>query len=143
VQCNISHNRQRGTLRGLHYQRAPHQEAKLIRCVRGALYDVAVDLRPESPTFRQWVGVELRASDRQPSRMLYVPEGFAHGFQTLQDDTEIVYQMSGFYAPEAAAGYRWNDPAFAVGWPEPIAVISERDRTYPDYTDSPSRSAES
>jgi dTDP-4-dehydrorhamnose 3,5-epimerase len=129
VQCNISHNRQRGTVRGLHYQQAPHQEAKLIRCVRGALYDVAIDLRAESPTFLEWVGVELRATSQQPSRM-----GFGHGFQTLEDDTEILYQMSEFYAPESARGYRWDDPAFSLTWPEPVRVISDRDRTYPDFT---------
>jgi dTDP-4-dehydrorhamnose 3,5-epimerase len=136
VQCNISHNRQRGTVRGMHYQQPPHQEAKLIRCVKGALYDVALDLRADSPTFREWVGVELRAADRQPSRMLYVPEGCAHGFQTLEDDTEILYQMSEFYAPESARGYRWDDPAFSLTWPEPVRVISERDRTYPDFADA-------
>jgi dTDP-4-dehydrorhamnose 3,5-epimerase len=133
VQCNISYNRQRGTVRGMHYQQAPHQEAKLIRCVRGALYDVVIDLRANSPTFRDWIGVELRAGERVLSKMLYVPEGFAHGFQTLEDDTEIFYQMSEFYAPESQRGYRWNDAAFSVRWPAPPAVISERDRTYPDF----------
>ena len=133
VQCNVSYNRMRGTLRGMHYQEAPHREAKLIRCVRGALYDVVIDLRPDSPTFRQWAAVELRGEPIQASRMLYVPEGFAHGFQTLEDDTEVFYQMSEFYAPEAARGFRWNDPAFSVDWPEPVRVISDRDRSYPDF----------
>jgi dTDP-4-dehydrorhamnose 3,5-epimerase len=126
----------------MHYQNPPHQEAKLIRCVRGALFDVVIDLRTGSPTFCQWVGVELRAGP-QLSRMLYVPEGFAHGFQTLEDDTEIFYQMSEFYAPQAGRGYRWNDPAFAVTWPEPVRVLSERDRTYPDFVDAGQRPATS
>jgi len=133
VQCNISYNRKRGTLRGMHYQEAPHQEAKLIRCVRGAVYDVIVDLRPESPTFREWVAVELRAGPGSPSHMVYVPEGFAHGFQTLEDDTEVFYQMSEFYAPHAASGFRWNDPAFTVEWPETVRAMSDRDRSYPDF----------
>jgi dTDP-4-dehydrorhamnose 3,5-epimerase len=97
------------------------------------MYDVIVDLRPESPTFRQWMAVELTADPGWPSRMVFVPEGFAHGFQTLQDDTEVVYHMSEFHAPEAASGFRWNDPAFGIEWPEPVRVISERDRTYPDF----------
>jgi dTDP-4-dehydrorhamnose 3,5-epimerase len=133
VQCNVSCNRRRGTLRGMHYQEAPNEEAKLIRCTRGALYDVIVDLRPDSPTLRQWVAVELSAQPGKPSGMLYVPAGFAHGFQTLEDDTEIFYQMSEFYAPEAARGFRWNDPTFGIEWPEPVRVISDRDRSYPDF----------
>jgi dTDP-4-dehydrorhamnose 3,5-epimerase len=133
AQCNVSCNDRRGTVRGMHYQAAPHQEAKLIRCSRGALYDVIVDLRPESPTFREWTGVELIAQPGRPSGMLYVPAGFAHGFQTLADDTEVLYQMSEFYAPDAARGFRWNDPAFAIAWPAPVSIISERDRTYPDF----------
>jgi dTDP-4-dehydrorhamnose 3,5-epimerase len=133
VQCNLSHNRQRGTLRGMHYQDNLDAEAKLIRCVRGALYDVAVDVRPDSPTFRQWTAVELRAEPGRPSRMLYLPEGMAHGFLTLEDDTEVFYQMSEFYAPQAARGFRWNDPAFSVDWPAPVRVISDRDRNYPDF----------
>lgn len=137
VQCNVSHNRARGTLRGMHYQEAPHEEAKLIRCARGAMYDVIVDLRPESPTYRQWAGFELRAAAGRPSRMVYLPAGFAHGFQTLEDDTEVFYQMSEFYAPEAQRGFRWNDPAFAIEWPEAVRVISERDRTYPDFAAPP------
>ena len=121
----------------MHYQEAPYEEAKLIRCSRGALYDVLVDLRPESPTFLQWVGVELRARPGESSRMVYLPEGFAHGFQTLEDDTEVFYQMSEFYVPQTAHGFRWNDPAFAIAWPEPVQVISERDHDYPDF--SPAR----
>lgn len=133
VQCNVSYNRHRGTLRGMHYQAPPASEAKLIRCLRGALYDVVVDLREESPTYCQWFGTELTARPGGPSRMLYVPEGFAHGFLTLEDDTEVFYQMSEFYAPAAARGFRWNDPSFGIGWPEPVRVISERDQEYPDF----------
>ncbi|HZR63542.1 MAG TPA: dTDP-4-dehydrorhamnose 3,5-epimerase [Terriglobales bacterium] len=130
VQCSISFNARKGTLRGLHYQAAPYREAKVVRCSRGSLYDVAVDLRPDSPTFTQWVGVVLT-----PARgnMLYVPEGCAHGFLTLEDETEVFYQMSEFYHPEAAGGVRWDDPAFQVAWPAPVAVISERDRMYPNF----------
>jgi dTDP-4-dehydrorhamnose 3,5-epimerase len=133
VQASLSYNASRGTLRGMHYQQPPHEEAKLIRCVRGALYDVAIDLRPDSPTCGQWTSVELTAEPGQPSRMFYIPAGFAHGFQTLEDHTEILYQMSAFYAPEAGRGLRWNDPAFAIEWPLAVSVISERDRTYPDF----------
>jgi dTDP-4-dehydrorhamnose 3,5-epimerase len=133
VQCNVSHNRERGTLRGMHYQEAPSPEAKLIRCVRGAVYDVAVDIRPHSATFREWIAVELKAERGKASTMLYLPEGVAHGFLTLEDDTEVFYQMSEFYAPDVARGFRWNDPAFSVDWPAPVRVISERDRTYPDF----------
>jgi dTDP-4-dehydrorhamnose 3,5-epimerase len=139
VQCNVSYNKARGTLRGMHLQEAPYGEDKLIRCTRGALCDVIVDLRPESPTFCQWVAVELRAAAGQVSRMLYVPEGFAHGFQTLEDDTEVFYQMSEFFAPTAARGFRWNDPAFAIEWPEPVRVISDRDRAYPDFAAAQAR----
>jgi dTDP-4-dehydrorhamnose 3,5-epimerase len=133
VQCNVSHNRRRGTLRGMHYQTPPDAEAKLIRCVRGAIYDVVIDIRVDSPTFRQWIAAELRAEPGRPPRMVYVPEGFAHGFLTLEDDTEVLYQMSEFFAPQAARGFRWNDSAFGVDWPEPVRVISDRDRTYPDF----------
>jgi dTDP-4-dehydrorhamnose 3,5-epimerase len=115
VQCNVSFNRRRGTLRGLHYQEPPWGEAKLIRCTLGALYDVIVDLRRDSPTFRRWAAVELTAANR---RLLYVPAGFAHGFQTLADDTEVFYQMSEYYRPEAARGVRWDDPVLAVAWPD-------------------------
>jgi len=130
VQCNVSFNRQRGTLRGLHYQAEPHAEAKLIRCTSGAIYDVVVDLRPESATHRGWFGVELSASDR---RMLYVPKGLAHGFQTLEDGSEVFYQMSDPYCPAAARGVRYDDPAFAIAWPEPVLVVSPRDRGFPDF----------
>jgi dTDP-4-dehydrorhamnose 3,5-epimerase len=142
VQCNISRNRKRGTVRGMHYQAAPHEEAKLIRCSRGSMYDVIVDLRPNSPSFGQWTGVELAADPSRPLRMIFVPKGFAHGFQTLEDDTEVFYQMSEFHVPDAARGFRWNDPAFSIEWPEPVRVISERDRTYPDFV-LPSVSIES
>jgi dTDP-4-dehydrorhamnose 3,5-epimerase len=129
VQCNLSGSTHRGTLRGLHYQLAPRAEAKLVRCVRGAMYDVIVDLRPASSTFLQWVGVVLTA---ESGRALFVPKGFAHGFQTLEDDTEVFYQMSDFYAPEAARGIRWNDPLLGVAWPEDVRCISARDAACPD-----------
>lgn len=131
VQCSISYNQRRGTLRGMHYQSAPSAEAKLVRCTAGAIYDVALDLRPDSPTFKQWRGVELTADNRHA---LYIPPGFAHGFLTLRDDTEVLYQMSEFFAPECARGVRWNDPAFGIQWPGEVVVISERDRSYPDFT---------
>lgn len=130
VQCNLSFNRSKGTLRGMHYQQAPFGEAKLVRCVRGALHDVIIDLRPHSPTYKQHFGVELSAENRSA---LYVPEGFAHGFLTLEDDTEVFYQMSQFYSAEHSRGLRWDDPAFGIWWPTEVRVISERDRTYPDF----------
>jgi dTDP-4-dehydrorhamnose 3,5-epimerase len=130
VQCNISFNAARGTLRGIHYQEQPNQEAKLVRCTQGAIYDVAVDLRPQSPTFKRWHATVLSAENRH---MLFIPEGCGHGFLTLADRTEVFYQMSEFYHPESARGVRWNDSAFQVGWPEEVRVISERDRTYPDF----------
>jgi len=131
VQANISGNRKRGTLRGLHYQAAPHEEAKLVRCTRGAIYDVIIDLRPGSASYEQCLGVELTADNR---RMLYVPEGFAHGYQTLADDTEVAYQVSTFYAPNVERGVRWDDPAFGIEWPiTDDLVISEKDRAWPDY----------
>jgi dTDP-4-dehydrorhamnose 3,5-epimerase len=130
VQCNISFNRTRGTLRGMHYQAAPYEEAKLIRCTMGAIYDVIVDLRPESPTFKQHIAVVLTA---QNHKMLYVPEGFAHGFLTLEDNTEVFYQMSEFYVPGYSRGIRWNDPAFGIQWPADVQVISERDQNHPDF----------
>ena len=133
AQCNVSYNRTRGTVRGMHYQAAPFGEAKLIRCLHGAIYDVIVDLRMESPTFGQWLGFELRAERGGVSRMVYVPEGFGHGFQTLADDTEVAYQMSEFYEPRAGRGFRWNDKRFDIRWPEAVRVISERDRSYPDF----------
>jgi len=131
AQCNISFNRDSGTLRGMHYQAAPHAEAKVVRCTRGGLYDVIVDLRRESPTFKQWIGQELTENN---GWMLYIPAGFAHGFLTLVDNTEIFYQMSEFYHPESARGVRWNDPAFGIQWPTGVQVIlSERDRNWLDY----------
>ena len=130
VQCNLSHNKRKGTLRGMHYQIPPHEEAKLMSCIRGAIYDVIIDLRPNSSTYRQWFAVELTAENY---KMLYVPTGFAHGFQTLVDHTEVFYQMSEFYHPECARGVRWNDPAFGIVWPDDIRVISDRDRQYPDF----------
>ncbi len=132
VQCTLSFNRVRGTLRGMHYQAAPHEEAKLIRCTMGAIYDVVIDVRADSPTYKKWLGVELSADNR---RMLYVPEGFAHGFITLRDTSEVFYQMSRLFEPDSARGVRWDDPAFAVHWPFPPIVMSERDRAYPDHTD--------
>ncbi len=131
AQCNLSRNRKKGTLRGMHYQEAPHGEAKLIYCLRGSLYDVAVDLRRDSPTFRQWEAFVLRADE---PRFLYLPEGTAHGFQTLEDDTEVFYQMSAFYHPESGRGVRWDDPAFGIVWP-PVEqrIISQKDQTWPDF----------
>lgn len=130
VQSNHSHNRKAGTLRGMHFQRAPHSEAKLVRCVRGAIYDVIVDLRSNSPTFRRWEGFELSAEN---SQMLYVPEGFAHGFLTLCDDVDVTYQVSHPYTPDAESGYRYNDPTFDIVWPREIAVISSKDRDWPPF----------
>lgn len=130
VQCNISYNNMHGTLRGMHYQKAPHAEAKLVRCTCGAVFDVIIDLRNDSETFTQWYGVELSSENR---RALYVPEGFAHGFITLKDDTEVLYQMSEFFHPECAAGVRWNDPRFSIVWPIDVKVSSDRDRSYPDF----------
>lgn len=131
VESNISFNTKRHTVRGMHYQRAPHAQAKLVRCTAGAVYDVIIDLRPDSETYARWVGVELTAENRLA---LYVPEGFAHGFQTLADATEVFYQMSSYYAPQSAAGVRWDDPAFRIEWPATRGVIiNERDRTYPDF----------
>lgn len=131
AQCNISFNVNKGTLRGMHYQETPHAEEKLVRCSRGSLYDVIVDLRRDSPTYKKWFAHELTAGN---GRMLYVPKGFAHGFQTLEDNTEVFYQMSAFYQPEAARGVRWNDPAFGIQWPAGTqAILSDRDRSWPDY----------
>jgi dTDP-4-dehydrorhamnose 3,5-epimerase len=130
AQVSLSYNRRRGTLRGMHYQQPPHAEAKLVRCIRGAIWDVALDLRAHSPTRGQWQGFELSAENGDA---LFVPEGFAHGFQTLEPDTEVLYHISNFHAPEAAAGLRYDDPAFAIAWPLPVAVISPRDASWPDY----------
>ena len=131
VQTNISYSRRQGTVRGMHYQASPYAETKLIRCTRGAIYDVIIDLRFDSPTFKQWLGIELTSTNY---RMLYVPEGFAHGFQTLVDDVEVNYQVSQFYTPEAELGLRYDDPAFRIEWPQKVQVISEKDRSWPDYT---------
>jgi dTDP-4-dehydrorhamnose 3,5-epimerase len=129
-QSNLSYNRQAGTLRGMHYQANPYRESKLIRCATGSIYDVIVDLRPSSPTRLEWVGVELTA---ESGRALFVPEGFAHGFITLSDDTNVTYQMGEFYQPDAARGIRWNDPCLSIRWPREPAVIAERDASYPDF----------
>ncbi len=164
VQCNVSYNKHKGTLRGMHYQAAPYEEAKLVSCIKGAIHDVIIDLRPDSETYCQWTSVVLGSPGSQsrvdgtdvsagrspltahsgdPSSdcllltayysMLYVPKGFAHGFLTLEDDTEVFYQMSEFYAPGYGRGIRWNDPTFRIDWPEEVEVISERDRNYPDF----------
>jgi dTDP-4-dehydrorhamnose 3,5-epimerase len=129
VQCNASFNARRDTLRGMHYQAQPHGESKLVRCVRGAVFDVAVDLRPDSPTYRDWHGVELGAEN---GLAFYIPAGLAHGFQTLTEDSEVLYQMGHHYVPEVALGVRWDDPAFGIEWPEPDGerIISEGDRAY-------------
>jgi dTDP-4-dehydrorhamnose 3,5-epimerase len=128
-QCSLSYNRLAGTLRGLHWQAAPHGEVKLVRCGRGAIYDVAVDLRPTSPTYRRWTGVELTERNH---RLLYIPEGVAHGFLTLTDDTDVAYQIGGALHGDAARGARWDDPALAITWPRDVVVISPRDAAYPD-----------
>jgi len=128
VQCNVSYNDRRATLRGLHYQVAPREEVKLVRCTMGAIFDVIVDLRPASPTFRRWHGLELTADNR---RMLYVPAGFAHGYLTLDDRSEVFYQVSEFYSPEFERGARWDDPAFAIRWPLAPELISPKDRDHP------------
>jgi dTDP-4-dehydrorhamnose 3,5-epimerase len=132
VQCNASFNARRDTLRGMHYQAEPHGESKLVRCVRGAIFDVAVDLRADSATNRRWHGVELSAEN---GRAFYIPAGLAHGFQTLTDDCEVIYQMGHRYVPEAARGVRWDDPAFAIAWPTAPGgrIISDKDSAYPDY----------
>lgn len=130
AQCSISYNGVRGTLRGLHYQAAPYEEAKLVRCTAGAIFDVVVDLRTDSSTFRGWFGTELSAENRLA---LYIPEGCAHGFLTLADGCEVHYQISQVYVPDSARGVRWNDPAFGIIWPDEVAVINERDASYPDF----------
>jgi len=131
AQCNVSFNTRKGTLRGMHYQRAPHAEVKIVRCTRGSIYDVIVDLRQDSPTHKRWIGVELSAENR---RALYVPEGFAHGYLTLEDASETFYQVSEFYTPGAEGGLRWDDEAFGIVWPDvEISVVSEKDRAWPEY----------
>lgn len=131
VQGNTAYSKARGTVRGMHLQKAPYGEAKLIRCIRGAIYDVMLDLRPHSPSFKEWAAFEL---DEKSSLMVYVPEGFAHGYQTLRDDSEVFYLVSQFYNPESETGVRYNDPAFRIQWPiQDDAVISEKDRSWPDF----------
>ena len=132
AQCSVSWNRARGTVRGLHYQAPPHEEAKLVRCTRGAIHDVALDLRPASPTRHRWIAVELTGDNR---RMLFVPEGVAHGFQTLADDTEVFYQISRAYHPDAQRGVRWHDPALGITWPVREAIVSARDAALPLLAD--------
>jgi len=133
VQCNISFNKIKGTLRGMHYQTNPHAEAKLVRCTAGAICDVIIDLRPESSTFKQWFLTQLSEKNHQ---MLYVPEGFAHGYQTLVQQTEVFYQVSAFYHPASERGVRWNDPAFTIEWPLPITAVSKKDASYSDWETS-------
>ncbi len=132
VQCNISFNNQRGTIRGMHYQVSPHTEVKLVRCTAGAIYDVMIDLRPASSTFMQWFAAELTAKNRH---QLYVPEGFGHGYQTLLPDTEVFYQVSAFYDPQSERGVRWNDPAFGITWPLTTTLISQKDQIHPLIND--------
>ena len=130
AQCSTSFNKRKGTLRGMHYQAAPFAETKIVRCTRGSIHDVIIDLRPQSATFTHHVAVVLTAEDR---KALYIPVGFAHGFQTLEDDTEVLYQISEFYSPEHSRGVRWDDPAFQIAWPPDDRTMSERDRSYPDF----------
>ena len=135
VQCNISLNKKKGTLRGMHYQTSPYEEAKVVRCTMGAIYDVIIDIRPDSPTFKQWHAVELTSPRSSWAvdgyRMLFIPEGFAHGFQTLEDNTEVFYQMSEYYHPKAARGICWDDPMFQISWPLKNSIMSEKDQQYP------------
>jgi dTDP-4-dehydrorhamnose 3,5-epimerase len=130
VQANVSFNKLKGTLRGMHYQLAPYEETKLVRCTRGAIYDVIIDLRRASPTYAQWIGVKLTGDNY---RMLYVPEDFAHGFQTLEDLSEVTYQVSQFYTPNSESGIRWNDPVFNIEWPLEVQVISDKDKNWSNY----------
>jgi dTDP-4-dehydrorhamnose 3,5-epimerase len=132
VQANVSYSYKKGTIRGMHYQIAPYQESKLIRCTRGAIYDVIIDLRPDSPTYKQWTGVELTVDNYT---MFFVPKDFAHGFQTLTDETEIAYQVSQFYTPGSEKGIRYNDPNFNIQWPLEVTIISDKDRAWPDFKD--------
>ena len=130
VQCNLSYNKRRGTLRGLHYQASPFEEAKLVCCTRGSIHDVIIDLRPSSPSSKRHLEVTLTAENH---RLLYIPKGFAHGFQTLEDDTEVLYQMSEFYRPEYARGIRWDDPAWGIRWPIAQLIMSARDQAFPVF----------
>jgi len=131
LQCNLSYNHKKGTIRGMHFQNEPHAEVKFVRCIKGAVYDVIIDLRKTSPTYLQWIGVELSHDNRD---MLYVPAGFAHGYQTLTDNTELFYQVSAYYTPDAENGIRWNDPFFKIQWPEMNAIIvSDKDQQWADF----------
>lgn len=130
-QHSVSYSARRGALRGMHFQREPHSEVKLVRCQRGAIWDVIIDIRPQSPTYRRWEAFDLTATGPYE---LYIPKGFAHGFQTLTDDVEVNYLISEPYAPHAAAGIRYNDPSFGIAWPLPVFDISEKDRSWPDFT---------
>ena len=132
VECNVSFNHKKGTLRGMHYQESPHGQGKLVRCTMGAVFDVIIDLRPSSPTFRRWLAVELTAQNRLA---LYVPTDFAHGFQTLDVNSEILYQMTTPYVPGSGRGLRWNDPAFGIDWPLVNPIMNDRDKTYPDFSE--------
>lgn len=136
VQSNVSYNEKRGTLRGMHYQIAPHEEAKIVSCVNGAMHDVIIDMRPDSSTYLNWFSIELSARNYMS---LYVPKGFAHGFQTIEDDTVVLYQMSEFYNPESARAVRWDDPAFDIKWPILPCLVSEKDASYPYYKDRSKR----
>jgi dTDP-4-dehydrorhamnose 3,5-epimerase len=130
VQCSLSYNTKKGTLRGMHFQAPPHAETKLVRCTKGSIYDVVLDLRQESKAYRRWIGVHLTAGQRNA---LYIPKGCGHGFLTLEDDTEIFYQMSDFYDADSSRGVRWNDPAFGIVWPGEVEIISSRDASYPNF----------
>ena len=131
VQCNLSFNTSKGTLRGMHYQIAPHEEAKIVRCIRGKVYDVIIDLRPKSPTYLRWAGFELSSENR---KMLYVPESFSHGYLTLADNTELFYQVSHFYSPESESGIRWNDRTVNIKWPQTNGlIITDKDKNWPDF----------
>jgi dTDP-4-dehydrorhamnose 3,5-epimerase len=136
VQANVSHNKVKGTLRGMHMQVSPYEETKLVRCTRGAIYDVIIDMREDSETYKQWIGVELTADN---FRMLYVPEGFAHGFITLEDNTDVTYQVTQFYTPGSEKGIRWNDPSFNIQWPIEPVVVSEKDQAHPDFEEELSK----
>ena len=130
VQCNISYNKKKGTLRGMHYQAAPHEEAKIVSCIRGAIFDVIVDIRPKSATYKKWYGTELSAKNHA---LLYVPKGFAHGFQTLTDDSEVYYMMSEYYHPECARGIQWDDQVIMIKWPLQLKTIAKKDEEFADY----------
>lgn len=130
VQCNISFNIQKGTVRGMHFQKSPHEEDKIVRCTKGKIFDVIIDLRKDSSTFGKWEGFELSEDNH---KILYIPKGFAHGFQTMEDNSEIFYQMSEYFMPEYASGLKWNDPSFKIVWPLPISIISKKDLSYSDF----------